>query len=118
MAKRKSRVDKYLAKIELEKDKLKCFANDEELNADMLLYRYKLDGRDVPDDIYRACAFFINGEYNTKSGILPVLYQTRESLRSNLPKVIKENAIDQLCYRLQVYNRLIENIENGGKENV
>jgi hypothetical protein len=61
----------------------------------------------MPDDIYRACAYFINGEYGRKRGSLCLLYEANEKLQQEKIKITKENAMDVLCYRYQVYAAML-----------
>jgi seryl-tRNA(Sec) selenium transferase len=99
--------EKYIYSLRKQREALNAFSGDEELNSEMLLAYYKQNGRDMPDDIYRACAFFINREYQRKSGSLYLLYQTLEKLQKEFTGITKENAIDVLCYRYQVYAAML-----------
>jgi hypothetical protein len=105
--KRLSPEEKYLYSLKKQREALEAFAADEEANSELLLLYYKRKGRDMPDDIYRACAFFINGEYRRKSGSLFLLYQTKEKLQKNFVEITKENAADVLCYRYQMYAAML-----------
>ena len=73
-----------------------------------LLYWYKLRRQDIPDDEYRACAFFLNKEYLRKPGSLSLLYQTYIKCGSELPNVTKENAFDILSFRYRMYAKVLE----------
>jgi hypothetical protein len=99
--------EKYLYSLRKQREALVSFAVDEELNSELLLTYYKQKGRDMPDDIYRACAFFINREYKRKPGSLYLLYQTKEKLQKDITVVTKENAVDILCYRYQMYAAIL-----------
>ena len=58
---------------------------------------------DLPDDEYRAVAFFRNAEYKTKRGSLALLYETRRRLDRELPHSTKETAVDITRYRFKVF---------------
>ena len=58
---------------------------------------------DIPDDQYRACAFFKNREYLRKPGSLTLLYQVYVRCGKELPRATKENACDLLCFRYRMY---------------
>lgn len=99
--------EKYLYSLKKQRETLGAFAADEELNSEMLLLYYKQKGRDMPDDVYRSCAFFINSEYRRKPGSLFLLYQTREKLQKEFTEITKENAVDVLCYRYRMYAAML-----------
>jgi hypothetical protein len=99
--------EKYLYSLRKQREALTSFAADEEANSEMLLLYYKQKGRDMPFDIYRACAFFINREHQMKPGSLFLLYQTMEKLQKEFTEITKENAADVLCYRYQTYAAML-----------
>jgi hypothetical protein len=105
--KRLSPEEKYLYSLRKQREALVSFAADEELNAGLLLSYYRQKGRDMPDDIYRASAFFINREYQRKPGSLFLLYRTKEKLQKEFTEITKENAADVLCYRYQMYAAML-----------
>jgi len=77
-------------------------------NAGDLIHWYKLNDLDIPDDVYRACAFFINKEFRRKAGSLTLLYEMSMRCYRELPKVTKENAFDVLSYRFKMYAKTLE----------
>jgi hypothetical protein len=99
--------EKYLYSLRKQREALADFIEDEEVNAGLLFALYKQKKRDMPDDIYRACAFFINKEYQRKKGSLFLLYQTREKLQKEIKEITKENAAGVLCYRYQMYAAML-----------
>jgi hypothetical protein len=101
--KRLSPEQRYLYSLRKQESALNDFVADEECNSESLLALYKQKRRVMPDDVYRACAFFINKEYLFKRGSLTLLYQTKEKLQREIKIITKENAVDVLCYRYQVY---------------
>jgi hypothetical protein len=101
--KRLSPEQRYLYSLRKQREALEAFADDEEVNSGTLMALYKRKRRDMPDDVYRACAFFINREYLFKRGSLTLLYQAKEKLQKEIKIITKENAVDILCYRYQAY---------------
>jgi hypothetical protein len=87
---------------------LEQYANDKRMFADGLIDIYKMDGREIPDDIYRACVFFINSEYNTKPGSLWSLYEASEKFHKENPHTPKERFMDKLCYEFQLMAQVLE----------
>jgi len=63
------------------------FADEKKMLAETLIYLCKCGCKDMPDDVYRACAFFINGEYNAKPGSLWLLYQAAQRLLKEIEDV-------------------------------
>jgi hypothetical protein len=57
----------------------------------------------MPDDEYRACAYFLNKEYLRKKGSLALLYEMYQRCGKELPDVTKENAFDILRFRYKMY---------------
>jgi len=76
--------------------------------ADHLIYWYQLTKKDIPDDEYRACAFFINKEYTSKKGALTLLYEVYLRCHKEMPEITKENAIDLLAYQFKMYAKTLE----------
>jgi len=62
----------------------------------------------MPDDEYRACAFFQNTEYLNKPGSLTLLYGMYRQCQEELPEVTKENAFDLLRFRYRMYAKTLE----------
>jgi hypothetical protein len=82
---------------------LEEFATHEIEWAELLMYWYRLHNRDMPDDEYRAAAFFMNKEYLSKPGSLTLMYSVYERCWRELPEVTRENAFDLLCFRYKMY---------------
>jgi hypothetical protein len=62
----------------------------------------------MPDDEYRAVAFFKNREYLMKPGSLALLYSMYRRISKELPQATRENAFDLLAYRYHVYAVTLE----------
>jgi hypothetical protein len=62
----------------------------------------------MPDDEYRACAFFINGEYLRKPGSLTLVYSMYQRCMRELPEVTKETAFDLLGFRYKCYAQVLK----------
>ena len=73
-----------------------------------LLLWYRVKKQDTPDDVYRACAFFMNKEYLSKTGSLSLLYKTSVRCNEEMPYVSKETAFDVLNYRYGMYAKVLE----------
>ncbi|GHU83906.1 hypothetical protein FACS189468_9460 [Spirochaetia bacterium] len=71
--------------------------------ADDLLRWYRVKHLEIPDEQYRAAAFFKNREYLSKPGSLALLYLTYQRLLKELPEPTKEIAFDLTAYRYKVY---------------
>lgn len=56
-----------------------------------------------PDDVYRGLAYFINREWQKKSGSLYLLYNAKQRVQADMPPVEKETAFDQACYFFKMY---------------
>jgi uncharacterized protein YecE (DUF72 family) len=57
----------------------------------------------IPDDEYRAAAYFKNKEFLRKRGSLLLLHSMYQRMMAELPEPTKENAFDLLGYRYMVY---------------
>jgi len=77
--------------------------------ANHLIQWYQRKNEEMPDDEYRACAFFINKEFLRKTGSLTLLYEMYLRCGRELPDVTKENAFDILRFRYKMYAKLLEN---------
>ena len=100
--------EKYNYLVRAQRKDAEEFIESGELEADCLLKKYKQSDIEIPLDIYRACAFFVNKEYKTKFGSIALLFQTKEKLQDTLPELTRENCMDQLCYKFQMYARVLE----------
>ena len=108
MARRRTPEDRYTYNIRKQQKTLEEFAAHEIEWANDLMYWYRLKKEDMPDDEYRACAFFINNEFNRKPGSLTLLYEVYLRCHSELPKVTRENAFDLLSFQFRMYAKTLE----------
>jgi hypothetical protein len=69
---------------------------------------YKAKKQEIPDDEYRAVAFFKNREYIMKSGSLTLLYSMYRRLMAELPEPTRETAFDLLAFRYKVYTATLD----------
>jgi hypothetical protein len=103
MAKRRTPEERYKESIRKQQNILEEFAAREIGWADDLLFWYRVRKEEMPDDEYRAVAFFKNREYLRKPGSLTLLYSMYQRCMNELPKPTKEIAFDLLAYRFRVY---------------
>jgi hypothetical protein len=95
--------ERYKDSIRKQQKELEEFAAHEIEWAEDLKTWYRLYKKEMPDDEYRACAFFINGEYLRKPGSLTLLYSMYQRCMRELPKATKETAFDLLGFRFKNY---------------
>ena len=112
--KRKTPEERYADKIRKQQKTLEDYAAHEIQWADDLLLWYKARKQEMPDDEYRAYAFFQNREYLMKPGSLTLLYQTYVQCCEELPEPTKETAFDLLSYRFELYARVLKTGGYGG----
>jgi hypothetical protein len=105
---RRTAEERYKFNVRKQHRTLENFAAHEVEWAGDLMRWYGFKNIDMPDDEYRACAFFTNREYAVKPGSLSLLYQTYNSCMDEMPKVTKENAFDLLCYRFRLYAAVLK----------
>jgi len=103
VAKRRTPEERYKYCLRKQQKSLEEFAAHEIEWSDDLMTWYRLQKLDMPDNEYRACAFFKNREYLKKPGSLALLYQTYLRCLNELPDVTRENAFDILCFRYGMY---------------
>jgi hypothetical protein len=108
---RRTPEERYNYNIRKQQKTLEEFAEHEFEWAGDLMYWYRLKKQDMPDDEYRACAFFQNREYLRKPGSLTLLYEMYLQVNSELPQVTKENAFDILCFQFKMYAKLLRSID-------
>ena len=101
--KRRTPEERYRDSIRKQQKILEEYAEHEYEWAEDLMYWYSLEKLDIPDDEYRACAFFRNREYRNKPGSLTLLYQMYVRCNNELPHVTKEMAFDLLRFRYKMY---------------
>ncbi|MDR0442366.1 MAG: hypothetical protein LBH44_03050 [Treponema sp.] len=109
--------EKYKYNIRKQQKTLEEFAEHEFEWANDLMYWYRLKKQDMPDDEYRACAFFQNREYRNKPGSLTLLYEMYLRCHNELPQVTKENAFDILCFQFKMYAQVLKTGGYDGKPN-
>jgi hypothetical protein len=103
MPKRRTPEERYKENIHKQQNILEAFAAREIEWADDLLFWYRVRKEEMPDDEYRAVAFFKNREYLRKPGSLTLLYSMYLRCMNELPKPAKEIAFDLLAYRFRAY---------------
>jgi hypothetical protein len=108
MSKRKTPEERYKENLRKEQKTLEEFAAHEIEWADYLLLWYRAKKLDMPDDEYRAVAFFKNREYLRKPGSLTLLYSMYRQMNKELPEATKENAFCLMAFRYRVYARALE----------
>ena len=114
--KRKTPEEKYQDAIRKQQKTLEEFAAHETEWANDLIMWYRICKKEMPDDEYRACAFFINGEYIRKPGSLTLLYTMYLRCMQELPKVTKELAFDLLAFRYKSYAKVLKTGGYDGKQ--
>ena len=108
MKKRMTVEERYRDNLRKQRKILEEFAEYEfEWARDLMLW-YKLKKIEIPDDEYRACAFFQNREYRNKPGSLTLLYQMYVRCNEELPEVTKEMAFDILRFKYKMYAKTLE----------
>jgi len=105
---RRTPEERYKYNIRKQQKKLEDFADHEIEWANDLMLWYRLKKEDMPDDEYRACAFFINKEFSRKPGSLTLLYEMHNRCHRELPEVTKENAFDLLTFQFKMYAKVLE----------
>ena len=100
---RRTPEDRYRDNIRKQQKTLEEFAAHEIEWAEDLLYWYRLQKKDIPDDEYRGVAYFINKEFTRKPGSLTLLYILHSRLMDELPEPTRELAFDLLAYRFKKY---------------
>jgi len=106
--KRRTPEERYKYSLRKQEKILKDFAEYEYEWAKDLMLWYGAKKIDMPEDEYRACAFFQNREYLKKPGSLTLLYQMSVRCNNELPDVTKENAFDILRFKYKLYARVIK----------
>ena len=105
---RRTPEERYKDNVRKQQRTLEEFAVHETDYADNLMYWYGLKKLDMPDDEYRACAFFVNKEYRNKPGSLTLLYEMYLRFHKELPQVTKENAFDILRFQFKMYAKVLQ----------
>jgi hypothetical protein len=69
---------------------------------------YRAREEEMPDDEYRAVAFFKNNEYLRKPGSLTMCYLLYQQMMHELPVPTRENAFYLVAYRYKLYAQALE----------
>ena len=108
MAKRRrTPEDRYTYNFRKQKKTLDEFAAHGIEWAEHLIHWYQILKKDMPDDEYRACAFFLNKEFSHKPGSLTLLYEAYVRWLNEMPRVTRENAFDLLSYQFKMYAKVL-----------
>ncbi|MFP3041638.1 hypothetical protein LQZ19_07410 [Treponema primitia] len=94
---------RYHDQVRKQRKALEEYAAHEIEWADDLLTWYRAKKMDMPDDEYRAVAFFKNHEYLRKPGSLTLLYSMYKRCMAELPEPTPEIAFDLLAFRFRMY---------------
>ena len=108
MARRRTPEERYKDTIRKQQKILEEYAAHEIEWADDLLMWYRIKKLDMPDDEYRAVAFFKNREYLGKPGSLTLLYSMYQRCIRELPEYQKEIAFDLLAFRFKMYAEVLK----------
>ncbi len=107
MKRRRTPEERYKYILRTQRKALEEFAEYEfGWSKDLLLW-YQAKNEEMPEDIYRACAFFQNREYRNKRGSLTLLYRMNKKCEKELPIVTKENAFDILKFKYLMYAKVL-----------
>jgi hypothetical protein len=104
---RRTPEERYKYNVRRQEKTLNEFADREIEWAGHLITWYKCKKLDMPDDEYRACAFFLNKEFLNKPGSLTLLYKMYLRLNSELPEYTKEHGFDLLRFRYKSYAKVL-----------
>ena len=105
---RRTPEDRYRDNVRKQQRTLEDFASHEIEWANHLMMWYRRKKQEMPDDEYRACAFFQNKEFLRKPGSLTLLYSVYLQCWKELPEVTKEQAFDLLRFRYRMYAATLE----------
>jgi hypothetical protein len=105
---RRTLEERYKYNIRKQQKILEDFAEHEIEWAGELMRWYKRKNLEIPDDEYRACAFFLNKEYLCKPGSLTLLYEMNLQCFRELPETTRENAFDILRFQFRMYAKTLE----------
>ena len=100
--------ERYKFSIRKQQKTLEEFAAYEIEKANDLLLWYRIRKIEIPDDEYRAVAFFKNREFTRKPGSLTLLYSMYQRCLRELPDSTRETALDLLEFRFKVYASALE----------
>ena len=114
---RRTPEERYNYSVRKQQKTLEDFAEHEIEWAEHLIYWYQSLKTDMPDDEYRACAFFINKEFQKKPGSLTLLYEMYVRCLNELPEFTREIAFDLLRFRYKSYANVLRAGGYDGKPN-
>jgi len=103
MKRRSTPEERYKCSLQKQQKILEDFVTRETEWAEDLIWWYSLNKLEIPADVYRACAFFINKEFTNKPGSLTLLYSMFRRCLDELPPVTRETAFDLLGFRFKTY---------------
>ena len=107
--------ERYQYAIRKQQQALEDFAAHEiEWAGDLLLW-YRHKKMEMPEDEYRAYAFFKNKEYLRKPGSLTLLYSMYLRCVNELPECTNEIAFDLLRFRFKSYAKVLKTGGYDGK---
>jgi hypothetical protein len=107
MRRGRSPEERYRENVRKQQKTLEVFAADEIEWADNLLLWYRLKKREIPDNEYRAAAFFKNHEYLRKPGSLTLVYEMYLRCLRELPAPTREMSFDLLAFRFRMYAEVL-----------
>jgi hypothetical protein len=105
---RRTPEERYKSNLLKQQKTLEEFAAYEIDWAGDLLLWYRIRKEEMPDDQYRAAAFFQNREYLKKPGSLTLLYEMHLRCVRELPEFKKEYAFDLLAFRYKMYAQVLK----------
>ena len=106
--KRRTPEERYQYSVRRQQKELEEYAVHEIEYADDLMYWYSSRKMDMPDDEYRAVAFFKNREFFNKPGSLTLLYKAYQRCMNELPDTTRETAFDILAFRFSFYAKILD----------
>ena len=117
MPRRRTPEERYRERVKKQQLALERYAEHEIEWAGDLITWYGLNKKDIPNDEYRACVYFMNKEYLSKPGSLTLLYKVYLDCLEELPNPTKENAFDLLGFRFKLYAAALQKGGYDGREN-
>ena len=105
---RRTPEDRYKDNIRKQQRTLEEFAAHEREWANDLFLWYRAKKKEIPEDEYRGCSYFLNKEYLRKPGSLTLLYEMYLRCNKELPEVTRENAFDVLRFQFKAYAKTLE----------
>ena len=105
---RRTPEERYKYNVRKQQAILEDFAEHEIEWAGHLITWYRCKKLEMPDDEYRAVAFFTNKEYEKKPGSLTLLYEMYLRCHKELPDLPKEHGFDLLRFRYRMYAKVLE----------